>query len=356
MQAAGIFGIGVYLPDTVRRNDWWPESVVKRWREKLVHRVERLPIPLTEGVQRALDAMSALKNDAFNGSVERRVMNAEQWSSEMETIAAQRALDDAGVAPSEIDAVISFTVCPDYLCGPTGAVVHQRLGLKQKCLTVSMESACNSFPVQLTLADQMIRSGRVRHVLLIQSAAFSKVVPIESPLSPWLGDGATAVVLGPVKEGYGVQTYAHGTDGSRHRAVVFGVPGKRWYEDGRVVCYSEDPAMAQAIILGSVDRAKDVIEDVLTQAGLTPEDVDFYACHQGVPWLRQVTQDFVGMTRARWVDTYTTFASLSAANIPLLMSIASREGTLRDGDRVTVFSGGTGETYAGVLLRWGGRG
>ena len=72
-----------------------------------------------------------------------------------------------------------------------------------------------------------------------------------------------------------------------------------------------------------------------------------------MPWLREVTQEYNGMTRARWVDTYKTFASLSGGNIPLLMNIAKREHLLRDGDLVLVFSGGTGETWSAVLMRWG---
>ena len=111
--------------------------------------------------------------------------------------------------------------------------------------------------------------------------------------------------------------------------------------------------MAQAIILGSVDRAQQIIPEALGKAGFTPADVDFYACHQGVPWLREVTQEYCGLDRARWVDTYASFASLSAANIPLVMSIGQREGLLRNGDLVAVFSGGTGETWASVVLRWG---
>src|SRR6476661_3273157 len=119
---SGIWGIGIYLPETVRHNDWWPQSVVDQMRKRALHRTERVPLPITEGVRRALDAQERYKNDPFNGAVERRVMNAEERSSDMETAAAARALENAQVEPGEIDAVISHTVCPDYLAGPTGAI------------------------------------------------------------------------------------------------------------------------------------------------------------------------------------------------------------------------------------------
>jgi 3-oxoacyl-[acyl-carrier-protein] synthase-3 len=350
---AGILGIGVYLPETVRRNDWWPEHVVARWREKALHRVDSLPIPRTEGVERALAAMNELRDDPFNGAVERRVMAPEQWSSEMELAAAREALERSGIAPEQIDALISFTVVPDYLSVPTGAVLHQQLGLPTRCWTMSMEGACNSFPMQLTVADQAIRSGRMRHVLLVTSSAYSRLHPIEWTLGAWMGDGATAVVLGPVKEDRGILAYAHGTDGGAHKAVVHGVPGKRWYEDGRVVAYSEDRAAAQGVILGAVDRCKQVVTDALLKAGCTPHDVDFYAGHQGGPWLRRVTQEFTGMDRANWIDTFARFGNLGAANIPFILSLAEREGMLHDGDLVATFSAGSGQTYGSVALRWG---
>lgn len=350
---AGILGIGVYLPETVRRNDWWPDHVVAKWKEKALHRVDHVPIPLTPGVEAALAAMNELREDPFNGAVERRVMADDQLSSEMEIEAARRALADAKVDASEIDGVISFTVCPDYLSGPTGAIVHQALGLPKRCFTLSVEGACNSFPLQITLADNAIRSGSMRRVLVITSSAYSKLIPVEASIGAWMGDGATAVVLGPVSEGRGILSYAHGTEGEGHRAMVFGIPGKRWYDEGRVVCYSADKAMAQAIILGSVDRCKEVITEALNKVGLQPADVDFYAGHQGGPWLRRVTQEFTEMHRARYLDTFQAFGNLGAANIPLILSIASREGLLRDGDVVATFSAGTGQTYSSLVMRWG---
>jgi 3-oxoacyl-[acyl-carrier-protein] synthase-3 len=350
---AGILGIGVYVPETVRGNDWWPEHTVAKWRDRPLHKIENIAIPRTAGVEAALAAMNELRSDPFNGAVQRHVMGPNQTSSEMETEAARRALADAKVDPSEIDAVISYTMCPDYLAGPTGAIVHRNLGLPKRCFTISVDGACNAFPMQLTLADQAIRSGSAQRVLVITSSAFSKLVPLETSFSVWMGDGATATVLGPVSPGRGILSCAHGTEGEGHRAMVFGIPDKRWYDDGRVVCYLGDRSMAQSIILGAVDRCKDVVTEALGKLGMKPEDVDFYAGHQGGPWLRRVTQEFTGMHRARFLDTFKAFGNLGAANIPLMLSMASREGTLRDGDLVATFSAGTGQTYSSTVLRWG---
>src|SRR5262249_52979969 len=162
-------------------------------------------------------------------------------------------------------------------------------------------------PMQMTLADQAIRSGSMKHVLVITSVAYSRFCPVEASIGAWMGDAATAVVVGPVSEGRGILSYAHGTEGEGHKAMVLGSPKKRWYDEGRIIGYSEDKAMAQSIILGAVDRCKDVVTDALDKVDLKPNDVDFYAGHQGGPWLRRVTQEFTGMHRARSLDTFKMF-------------------------------------------------
>jgi 3-oxoacyl-[acyl-carrier-protein] synthase III len=351
---AGILGIGVYLPETVRTNDFWSPALIAHWKAKTFRRTKgELPVPMSEGVRRVIAAMEKLEDDPFNGGVERRAMRPDELSSEMEIAAGREAIKNSGVDPQDIDAVISFTFCPDYLNTPTGCIVHEALGLGRRCMTFSMEGACNSFPIQLGLADQMIRSGTSKNILLIQSAGFSKTVSADSPMSPWFGDGATAVVVGRVAEDRGIIAQTHRTDGTRNHAVVCGIPGKQWYDDGQVIAYAADPPMAQAIVVNSAERSRQIIPELLEQNGFKPTDIDFYACHQGMPWLREVTQEYCGMTNARWVDTYKNFASLSGANIPLLMSIGLRERQLRDGDLVVVFSGGTGETWSSLIMRWG---
>jgi 3-oxoacyl-[acyl-carrier-protein] synthase-3 len=146
---------------------------------------------------------------------------------------------------------------------------------------------------------------------------------------------------------------SHHTDGTRHKAVVIGVPGKRWHDDGQSVFYVENPELGRGLILSIADHSKEVMEEALADAGVTKADVDFYACHQGTVWLRQLTQEFAELDHARSVDTFGWAGSLMGANIPLVFAIAEREGMLKSGDVVTTFSGGLGETWSSLVLRWG---
>jgi 3-oxoacyl-[acyl-carrier-protein] synthase-3 len=81
--------------------------------------------------------------------------------------------------------------------------------------------------------------------------------------------------------------------------------------------------------------------------------VSFYASHQGTSWLRAVTQEFAGLGHARSVDTFPWAASVMGVNVPLVLAAAVREGKLREGDLAVAFSGGLGETWSSVVIRWG---
>src|SRR4051812_35696889 len=102
----GILGIGSFLPDQVRRNDWWPRPLVDAWRSKRINRMTRGAVPegmaATDGIRLVLEEMEKLAGDPFDGGVERRVMPEGMTSCDMETLAAQRALADAAIAPGEI--------------------------------------------------------------------------------------------------------------------------------------------------------------------------------------------------------------------------------------------------------------
>jgi 3-oxoacyl-[acyl-carrier-protein] synthase-3 len=181
----------------------------------------------------------------------------------------------------------------------------------------------------------------------------SRLVPTDQPSSAILGDAATAVVVGRVAEGYGLLGRSHATDGTHFNALAVGVPGRRWYEEGRNVFYAADKDVARKLILSVADRAREATGAALADAGLAARDVDFYASHQGTSWLRRVTQAHSGLDHARSFDTFPFAASVMGVNVPLVLALAEREGALVAGDLSVVFSGGLGETWSSLVMRWG---
>lgn len=358
MANAGIYGIGVYLPDEVRTNDWWPESVRAQWGNKADGKLDRAASHEDEeqraGSRLVLEAMSKYRGDPFKGSRERRIMPQGMLTSDMEVEAGKKALEKAGVDPGEIDVLLTYSTLPDYHMVANAATVHRRLGLRTECYTAQTDGVCNSFQQQLTYVEPMIRLGTARRALIIQSSGTSRFLRQEDPQSAWFGDGATAVVVGPVEAGHGVLGWSHETWSHLVHGIVCGVPGKRWHE-GAPVAYIEQPSVAREMVVGLFHESRRLIHTALGRAGLQPEDVDFYACHQGFAWLREATQKHAGLEGARSLDTFHFAASLLGGNIPLVLALAEQEGLLGEGDNVVGFSGAAGAMISSFVMKWGGR-
>ncbi|MCP4449766.1 MAG: hypothetical protein GY811_31210 [Myxococcales bacterium] len=355
--AAGIWGVGTYLPPTVRTNDWWPKEVANAWLEKdakiVPEKSRTRPEPKTEGQRRVLEAMAKYRDDPFYGAVERRVLDEDKSASDMEIKAAAAALADADVDPASIDLVLGFSIVPDYQTSPNACLLHKTLGLPRSCLALATDSSCNSFLHQLSLAESMILSGRAKFVLLFQSNLLRRLIAEDWPASAWFGDAATAIVVGPVSEGHGVLAMSHRVDGTTHDALVASVPGRRWYEEGRVLWHPRDPKPARELILQVADHGNEVVTEALENAEISKADISFYSSHQATPWFRPVTQDFIGLTNARYADTFDFAGHVSSCNIPLALHAGKQEGTLKDGDVVATYSGGSGVTWSSVVMRWG---
>lgn len=352
----GIVGVGAYMPPDVRTNDWWPESVVATWmkrREDNRQKHQGTGALVSPGMRRVLQVLEDLKDDPFQGAKERRIMLEGMLPSDMELIAAEQAIERAGIDPREIGLLLSHAAVPDYLVTNNGCLLHERLHLPRKCMTLATDAACNTFLTQLALAEEMILGGRTRYALLVQSCAISKLLDASDPLSPNFGDGATAVVVGPVGEGRGLLSADYRTDGSLHKAVVGGVRGRAWYDEGRVCMYSAEPSAARRTFLEIADKADEVVGTALALAGLRPSDVDFFGVHQGTSWARLLLTDHLGLVNAKSIETFAWAASIFAGNIPLALSIAEKEGILRPGHVVAMFAGGAGLAYSSAVLRWG---
>lgn len=352
---AAILGLGVHLPTEVRTNAWWPGRAVERWRQRASAKISDgradAAACMTPNQRRVLEAMTLERDDPFRGARERRVMDPAQRSSDIEVLAAREAMQQAGVAPADLDFVLVQSAVPDFLNTPNAAFVHQKLGLKAGCFSLQTEGMCNSFLLHLTLADKLLRGGMGKLGLIVQSCGMSPTLDPEEPHSAWFGDAASAAVVG-LADGRGLLSQAHGTDSSLSPSIAYGVPGARWFDAGRAVPYVENPKNAFLMLLNSADLVANGMRQALAPLHMTPEHVDFYGAHQATPWFRRATQEAAGMTNARFVDTFPWAASVVGCNIPLGLALAAKEGLVTRGSLVGAFSASPGVTWTAAVYRW----
>ncbi|MGE0546070.1 MAG: 3-oxoacyl-ACP synthase III family protein [Kofleriaceae bacterium] len=349
----GILGLGMYLPAEVRRNDWWPAELVARWMEQRKTAPRPVIQATSEGTQRVLAAMAEQAVDPFQGAVERRVMSPGMTVFDMEEHAARQAIERSGVPTSRIDFVLSHTIVPDHQVGNTACEIHHRLGLPRACFAMQTEAAAYSFLLQITLAQSMIVSGQASHALIVQSCAASLLLDATDPISPLFGDGATAVVLGPVSAGRGVLGSVHYANGQSPRTLVAGVRGRRWFDDGRVTFHVADQQQMHATFLETADVCKSSVDAVREKTALAAKDVDWLFTYQGTPWLRRVVQDYAGLQHAKSIETFALTGYLCSAIIPSGLALAEQQNLLADDQVLVMTGGGTGMTCGAIAMRWG---
>lgn len=358
---ADILGIGVYLPEQIRENNWWSEDIVQKWADDKRRFSSSFDInnidleDLSPEARILIETLHDLRRntDTFEGSKQRYIMAEQEKTSDMEIAASQCALKNAGVSPSKIDFVITQSTLPDIICDPNACIVHKALNLKSTCFSQEVLGMCNSFLQQLFVAKSIIESGNASYGLLIQSSGMSRLVEREHPSSPFFGDGATAVVVGPTSIKQGIFSIKNNTHGGLGTYFTNGIPGKNWYDEGRIKTYVSNIASGPMLNFHAVEQSKILIEMALKEADLQKSDIQFYAGHQGMSWFRQVTQKAIGINSASTYDTFGMHASLVGANIPLVLYNGIQNKLLKKGDNVAAFSPGSGMTATGMLMKWG---
>lgn len=334
---AGIIGIGMYAPDEVRTNDWWPRDVVDSWRRAK----PPPPAAVTPGMQCVIDAAAEVAEDPFQGVVERRVLEPALTHVDMEERAAREAIARAGIDASAIDIVLTHPVVPRYGLMNPAVMLHERLGLRAECLAMYVEATSYAVFGQLALAEAAIAAGRARYALLVQSCTATRLVDRASPYSAILGDAATALVLGPVTDG-GLLAFAHYTDGRYPDSLVL--------DGDRLVVHPQQLAEAQIQI---ADVCKRAVDTALARSGYGISDVGFLGVFQGTAWLHRAVATHLGASHARSVEVFRRFGYLSAAAVSACLYIGQDAGRLLRDDVVVLTGGGTGMTYGAAVLRWG---
>jgi 3-oxoacyl-[acyl-carrier-protein] synthase-3 len=350
----GILAVGMYVPAEVRRNAWWPRDVVERWTaQRRAAALPPVPADLSDGARRILQAQIEQASDPFLGTVERRVMPADLTITEMEAQAARDAIARAGIDPAAIDLLLTHTVVPDYLLANPACPLHEALGLSQTCLSLETEATAYTSFAQLALAEAAIAAGRARYALLVQSCGASRLIEPDDPSSVVVGDGATAIVLGPVSAGRGVLSAVHYTEGRYPKSLIMSVRDGRWYDGGHVRMHIGDPRQLFEAQLRIADTCADSVVAALAKAGHGLDDVDFLCVYQGTAWIQRIVYEQLGIRHLMPADIFQRYGYLSSAMIPAALYDAEQSGKLAADDLVVLVGGGTGMTYGATVLRWG---
>ena len=281
------------------------------------------------------------------GIRQRHIAADTENASDLALVACRRALDAAGLTPEDIDLVIVATTTADMVFPSTACLLQAKLGMKHGA-AFDLQAVCSGFVYALSTADQFVKSGQYRHVLVVGAEVYSRILDWKDRSTCVLfGDGAGAVVLKPADAPGIVASRLH-SDG--RYAHILSVPGSvsGGAISGRPLLQME----GNAVFKLAVKVLGDVADETLTAAGLARSDVDWLIPHQANIRIIQATAKKLGLPMERVVTTVERHANTSAASVPLALDEAVRDGRIRPGQHVLLEGVGGGFTWGAVLLRW----
>ncbi|MEU8032250.1 beta-ketoacyl-ACP synthase III [Streptomyces sp. NPDC049099] len=288
------------------------------------------------------------------GILRRHVIEPGQATSDLAVEAGRGALHSAGV--DTVDAVIVTTTTPDRPCPATAPSVAARLGLAGAA-AFDVGAVCTGFVYGLATAAGLITSGVAGRVLLIGADTYSTIVdPLDRTNAIIFGDGAGAVVLrtGHADEPGAVGRFDLGSDGAHEDLITVAAGGSRQRSTGDEVQRGDRhfAMRGNEVYRHAVTRMAESARTVLRTAGWKIDDVDHFVPHQANLRILHSVADDLGLPRERCVVNVDSVGNTGAASIPLALTGAAAQQTLRPGDRLLLTAFGGGLTWGSCLLTW----
>lgn len=323
------------------------------------------------------------------GIEERRYITAgKESTSTLALEASLKAIADAGIDKNDIDFIIFATLSPDYYFPGAGVLLQRELGIaKTEIAALDIRAQCSGFVYGLTTADQYIKAGTYKKILVVGAEVHSVGLDFSTRgrnVSVIFGDGAGAVIVEATedKDKAILATSMH-SDGTYAEKLSYMYPGahggyflEKYAIEGFDVDYSVTnnelgyghyflnqnmidnhrvfPHMeGQAVFKMAVRKFPEVIMESLAKAGMGPQDLDVLIPHQANLRINQFVQKTMRLQDHQVYNNIMRYGNTTAASIPLALSEARDEGAVKKGDTVVLAAFGAGFTWGSVVLKWG---
>jgi 3-oxoacyl-[acyl-carrier-protein] synthase-3 len=299
----------------------------------------------------------------------------EETTTTMGVEAAKIAMERAGITAQEIDFIIFATISPDYFFPGCGVLAQRLLGIKD-IGALDIRNQCSGFIYALSVADQFIKTGMYRNILLIAAETHSFGLDFSTRgrnVSVIFGDGAGAVVLQPTEEDRGIlSTHLH-SDGSEAETLSMINPGfhggrfvpekkpampdkpygglfitKELVENEDVYPYMDGPAVFKK----AIEKFPEVILEALTANALQTTDINLLIPHQANLRISQLVQKKLKLNDDQVYNNIQKYGNTTAASIPIALCEALEQRKIKEGDLICLAAFGSGFTWASALLRW----
>jgi 3-oxoacyl-[acyl-carrier-protein] synthase-3 len=311
------------------------------------------------------------------GIKERRYAHrTSETTTTMGVEAARIAIERAGITPQDIDFIIFATLSPDYYFPGCGVLLQRAMKMKE-IGALDVRNQCSGFVYALSVADQFIRTGTYKNILVVGSEKHSFGLDFTTRgrnVSVIFGDGAGAVVLQPTTDEQAgiLSTHLH-SDGESAEILAMYNPGTHanFWKDERYADFNEAPIGQMFMSHEMIDNAQlfpymdgpavfkkavvkfpEVIMEALTINGLTAQDLNLLIPHQANLRIAQFVQQKLGLRDDQVYNNIQYYGNTTAASVPIALCEAWEKGLVKEHELVCLAAFGSGFTWASALMRW----
>lgn len=335
MYHSKITGLGFYVPPTIVTND---------------------------DLSKKIDTNDAWIQERTGIQERRHIISGEDTTTTMGVKAAEIAIERSGVAKEDIDFIVFATLSPDYYFPGPGVLVQRDLGLRT-IGALDVRNQCSGFVYALSVADQYIKTGMYKNILVIGSEVQSTGLDMTTrgrAVSVIFGDGAGAAVLSREEDlSKGIlSTHLH-SEGQHAEELVLKAPGMggRWVTD---ILADHDPddesyfpyMNGQFVFKNAVVRFSEVIHEALQANNLQVSDIDLLIPHQANLRISQFIQNKFKLDDTQVYNNVQKYGNTTAASIPIALTEAWEQGKIKSGDIVVLAAFGSGFTWASAIIKW----
>ncbi|RZJ70915.1 3-oxoacyl-ACP synthase III family protein [Flavobacterium sp.] len=335
MYNSKISGLGFYVPENVVTND---------------------------DLSKIMDTNDAWIQERTGIQQRRHIIKGEDTTTSMGVKAARIAMERANVSPEEVDFVVFATLSPDYYFPGPGVLVQKELGLRTVG-ALDVRNQCSGFVYAISVADQYIKTGMYKNVLVIGSEVHSLGLDMTDrgrAVSVIFGDGAGAAILTreeDLTKGI-LSTHLH-SEGEHALELTVTAPGMggRWVTDILSDNNPEDesylPHMnGQFVFKNAVVRFSEVIMEGLQKNNLQVADINMLIPHQANLRISQFIQQKFQLSDDQVFNNIQKYGNTTAASVPIALTEAWEAGKINEGDLVVLAAFGSGFTWASAVIRW----
>ena len=283
--------------------------------------------------------------------IRERHLVKEETTADMSVEAAKKALENAGVTAEEIDLIILGTVSPDYITPSCACQVQAAIGA-HKAVAFDINAACSGFMFALHIANAYIQAGIYRTALILGAETLSKIMDwTDRSTCVLFGDGAGAAVVRR-DDNTGLLAYDQGSDGSRGMVLA----GLNRTNNNPLVETSKELQYVhmdgQEVYKFAVTSVPASLQKVVREAGLTMEDIDYFALHQANIRIIQSVAKRLKVSEDKFPVSLDHGGNISAASVPILLDEMNRKGILKPGMKIALAGFGGGLTWASAVIEW----